>query len=70
MSVEMTTKQAISSLVQSGLSSYAIAKLLNLSGGIMVSNYLKRTKMSRKTADKILEVCDIKITDVYLEHNK
>jgi len=64
---EMTTKEAVTHVIKEGLvqSKYSLAvHILNVQP-IMISNYLKKVRMSTKTADKFELAFDIHITDAY-----
>lgn len=63
----MTPKEAISMILEQGISKYKIAKVMGMQP-IMVDRFLqgKQTTIRREAADKLLAVWDIEIDDNYI----
>ena len=60
----LTAKQAVEHLLDLGMSKYAIAKKLSISGN-MPNNYLNGAQMRPPTASLFKQVFNITIKDVY-----
>lgn len=60
----MKTAEFVRTILASGITKYRLAKSLGLAP-VSVNQYLRGTRMSRATANKVLEVYNISITDVF-----
>jgi len=59
----MQTKEAVATVLASGLSKYALAKSLGCAGTVSVNQWLANTKMSDKFTDKFKALYGIEIDD-------
>ena len=62
--MELTTKEAVQVLLDSGMSKYRLAKNLGLAP-TSINQYLKGTKMSEATAKVVKAEYNITVTDCF-----